>query len=725
MNSAQLSENMPFGRLAVKSSSPLALLRLEHEAQKLARFRAIDAVVGHLLMRLLRGERIADLTFSKVKNAVKLSPLSPEERQFLESEISISALEARGTWSVPKEVTLRIGWLNLPHLMLKYGRFATTMALEERGKVPTEADAATVLIWSILEPLATAFLQPLEIRGPDVGKKSREEQLKQWQQIDAFFGSLNFSLDSELTAMRYGNGWHKLRAAQQLEVKQRFIKALGTQVRSNRAAYYRAYKTLELLERYYSIAKDGKALRKRVLTKAFEPTIVGFFKGDWLYFLDYLEETPHPDEQVVQAIPTPRFYATGASKAAEAAQKLGIPVEEATRIVGAYFGQDDGKTPIEERVSILSKYWEMFSQIHASQTTESGALWGLVEEETKFQLNADNSPFQPRLYESLLPQNLQQAIKRLWGNTMLPRWPESIVSQPFSHAAMADAFGPALQFWHGCALTAWFVIEGYSRTDMPGLSNYYAVELAALEKAGTPIDSRLFEELIETDKLLGPGEPYYENQSQIEVVPGFEITTSISHGNRRTGFEKLRDIVTRYRNAWTSQYLEVYLRDRWEAELRQVQRDYNVAIQERGKPPTAKQFSKAALKATNHWYGGDLSALYAAIGEKCPLVPQRRNYMPADLKSFTKAVLNELRIVAKPSIQEISSQQREYSLEFMAQMCLGFIQLEEALGTMPRRQEFTSLNADYYWPLLADTLDDAVQVYGNVIHRAKRLFPKA
>jgi hypothetical protein len=64
-------------------------------------------------------------------------------------------------------------------------------------------------------------------------------------------------------------------------------------------------------------------------------------------------------------------------------------------------------------------------------------------------------------------------------------------------STVAEAIGPALSFWHECALTARFVCEGpFSRTDMAGLAQYHRLQLQALRQLDMPIDSRLFEELI-------------------------------------------------------------------------------------------------------------------------------------------------------------------------------------------------------------------------------------
>jgi hypothetical protein len=205
----------------------------------------------------------------------------------------------------------------------------------------------------------------------------------------------------------------------------------------------------------------------------------------------------------------------------------------------------------------------------------------------------ENSPWQPGLYFELLSPKLIAEIERLWGTVMLTKWPDRIVSEPFPHYLMAQTFGPALNFWHGCALTAWFLCEGpSSRTDMVGLAHYYRREIAALKEMGTPIDDQLFEELIVAEKRLGPSEPIERQSSSVSTDYGITITTSLTSGSRRAGFETLREIITRYRGAWANQYLGQYLRVRWETEINAAAKSFSLLLSDKGgKAPTLKQFA--------------------------------------------------------------------------------------------------------------------------------------
>jgi len=215
-----------------------------------------------------------------------------------------------------------------------------------------------------------------------------------------------------------------------------------------------------------------------VLTRELERVLSTYFGGDWLSLLGYLGEAPHPKEHLVTALPESKLRAWS----------LGERERESdgeNRAKG-----DAGNLSVEQRLEVLRLYWEAFDGLHVGQRSGMVPLWGLVADKRFIQVTPhDHSPYQERLYEKLLPKSLRNEIERLWGSAMLPRAPGRMVTEPFPHALMAEAFGPALTFWHGCSLTAWFLCEGpYSRTDMGGLEEYHRRELAELAAMGTPVD---------------------------------------------------------------------------------------------------------------------------------------------------------------------------------------------------------------------------------------------
>ena len=727
-----------FGRKALQMESTLAFLNFECLEDRSNRFRTVDTLIGEILVRCLQGERVAELIrYKDHEHSVIIHGLGAEHRTFVEDTFCLDRQQSRGAWFLPTEASLRVGMINLPANFRTYTRFASTPTWEEHGKVSLSYSADALLIWALLEPLFEALFQPFLLRGRLVGTKSQEDQTKTWIGIDTLLEALGLSVSDELAVMRYGGGWHKLRCQEQLAAKQRLLKAFASQAEPTMAARYRVYCIHSLLHFYYKKAgKDGCVRRKQALTKSLERTIAGYFGGDWLAFLAYIGEEPHPEEQIVTALPKTRLHVGGGgrSRAAEVAAQMGIPVTEVERMIASYWQQADGASPVEQRVDFLSRYWRIFDEIHSHQVRGMKSLWGLIEDHRPFDFFYDdpNSPYHPRLYLQLLPTSVLSEIERLWGTMMLPRWPDRIISEPSPHLAMAETLGPALRFWHGCALTAWFLCEGpSSRTDMTGLAEYYRREIKALEELNTPVDAQLFHELVKAEGTLGPPQPLVRNSSTVMTKSGISVTMTMNSGMRREGFEKLRDIITRYRRRWTDEYFDYYLRMRWESEIRETGNIYNHLLHERGKAPTPKQFAKPAAQATNHWFGGDLSGLYGAIQEKSLVQPQRISILPADRVSFAFAIFTLLG--GNPSFRQerLNMAQQDYQVrrhewDQHAQLCelaglsFWYVQLEEELGRAPQMKEFGLSKFKQLCPVINEDVDRAWHIYREAIEAAKQ-----
>ncbi len=728
-----MNSSSSFGRQALQTETAFALLELESRVGRSNGFKTLDALVGEFLLRSLRGERVIEMIQRReYEHSIVIPGLRDEYRAFVEDTFRLERQQARGAWFLPDEVSLRVGMLNLPANFQKYPRFASSITWEEHGQVSLGNSANALLVWAILEPLFDALFQPFVLRGRLAGSKSQEEQLKSWHAVDVVLETLGFTVSHELAVMRYGGGWHKLRSGEQLVVKQRLLAALARQAEPSMGARYRAYCLRLLLDHYYKKAKaDGRVKRKQALTKPLERMIAGYFGGDWLAFLRYIDEEPHPEEQIVTALPKTRLHVGGVSRAVEVAAEMGIPAEEVERMMAAYWQQDSGASPIEQRVDLLSRYWHVFDEIHARQTEGMKALWGLVEDSRSFDFyNHLQSPYQPRLYLQHLPKSMLSEIERLWGTVMLPRWPDRIVSEPFPHMLLAETLGPALKFWHGCALTAWFVCEGpYSRTNMAGLAEYYRREISELEDLGTPVDSRLFEELVKAEANLGPPQPVNQHSSMTQGKSGISITITMSSGTRREGFKILRDIITRYRRQWTQEHLDRYLRMRWEYEIREAGHAYNQLLHDIGKAPTPKQFAKVAAQATNHWFGGDVSGLYGAIREKSPVHPLRTTILPADTYTFAFSIFKALggeafqQMSMSTPQQDFEARKQEWDrylkLKELAERSVWYVQLEEGLGRLPELKEFGLKQFAQLSTVVIDDIDKAWRIYSEAIQAAK------
>lgn len=683
------AESESFGRLISGIHSASELLRLEEaEGKGGGPFAGLDALVGRLMSRSLRGERVVELRQDDFHvYSVSTPGLNPDERRMVDEWFALEKQQSRGTWTIPDKASLRAGFTNLLWSYKQTGRFGTASAVEDRGPVKLQCSPDAVLHWAILEDLFESLCLPFQLRGPLAGEKTREQQLAAWDEVDSFYYELGFAVDEELSVMRYGGGWRRLDAAGQLAAKLRLLEALGAQAKVEMGARYRARRILPLVHNYYKKAKkDGRAKRKQVITKELEKALCAYWGGDWLSFLDYLGEEPHPEEQVVTALPKVKPLVSQSTRIEEIAAAQGLPAEVVKSIGASFWHETGGVSPVERRVQCLKNYWAAFDEIHARQTPKMKPLWGLINESRMVALASweGRDLYRRELFSEILPEALLSEILGLWSGTMMSRWPDRVITEPFPYQTMVETFGPALGFWDGCSLTAWFLCEGpSSRTDMGGLAHYHRREIAALDEMGAPVDRQLFADLEEAEKHLGPPEGI-ESESSTTDYGMFSVKISLGGGTRRKGFERLRDVITRHRRAWGQRHLEGYLKNRWEFEITEAAKAYNLLVQSKeGKVPTLKQFAKAAAPATNHWFGGDVCGLYGAIREKCPARPERVRVMPRDVTGFARALFDSLTAEAARHRGEDEAKRYSNYIEVLANLGIKYVQLEEALGRPP------------------------------------------
>jgi hypothetical protein len=514
-------------------------------------------------------------------------------------------------------------------------------------------------------------------------------------------------------------------------VKREFLGGLATHVELGAGRLYRLHCIRQLLACYYEKAANGPVTRRQVINKALQHPLAGVFGGDWMALLSYAGEMPHPEEQVITTLPETRLFVGGARRAAEVAARQGLPVAEVERMLAAYWSQPTTVSPVERRVGILQRFWNEFDAIHARQAPGMPPLWGLIEERGSSNFFDGPTPiYQRGLYRQCLSADLRAQIEELWGAVMLERWPDRIVTEPCPHALKAEAFGPALRFWHGCALTAWFICEGpYSRTDIPHLTDYYKADLTSLQALGTPVESTLFGELAGAEAHLGDPEPRTSETTSEPLVQGIQVTLQISTGSRRAGFERLRDIITAHRQTWAQRFLDRYLHAHWEAELREAGRQYYRLLAESDRTPTIKRFARYAAPATNHWFGGNISGLYGALGERLSISPSRVAGMPEDRAAFVQNIFINLGGKAIDYSADMSNEgagkerTRDFQLNSLlmplAVVGLRYIQLEEALRRPPTLQEFGRPAVQATGKTLGPTLEDAWLTYTRAVARAR------
>lgn len=251
------------------------------------------------------------------------------------------------------------------------------------------------------------------------------------------------------------------------------------------------------------------------------------------------------------------------------------------------------------------------------------------------------------------------------------------------------------------------------------MSSYHAKVLARLEEMGTPVDPKLFSDLIKAQAKLGPPTPIESAQSSHDVGYGMSVTFSTQMGMRRSGFTQLRDIITKYRRAWSEHHLPQYLHALWESEIQEAERAYNLLVNQKGKPPTAKQFAPKALAPTNHWFGGNLSNFFAAIREKSPVAPVYERRLPADGIHFALEVFRNLggKTEQRRSFSD-TDRAADPPKENLARQSLKYMQLAESLGRAPSLKEFGLREFGYHSAALDEDIDKAWTLFVAAIEQA-------
>ena len=686
------------GRRLVATTTAEQWLAAEAEAGAGARFAAVDKLLAVACTAALAGKAPVQVTGPSERRELVAKHLPAAARTTLAEVFDLDAQRATGAWWLPEVATVHPGTVNLPAYYLTDPRWAMNVAATLSGRVTVVGSPVALASWALLTPFADAVYAPLQLRGPRAGALEPDARDTAWGAVDTTYAALGLTGDAIAAAvarMRPGNGWTRLATAEQTAGKAALVDALRDAVDVDTVRRWRAEVLRPLVARYYAKAKKNAPTAKAVLTKALQPAVAGYFGGSWLALLDYLDEAPAAGDEITTALPEARLYVQGSAKVQQVAAEQNLPVEAVAKVLASLYGSDELRSPVERRLEVLHGYWDVVDTAHAQQTTGRPPLDDLASG-TGFGFGDDREPFPRPAYERLLTADTLAMIDTLWGGECLPRYPDQIVSAVFPHGQMTAAIGPALSFCHGVVLTAWYFCEGTSsRTDIAGMSEYSTRAVTALADAGKPVDPQLFADLRAAQLRLGP--PQQLSFDQREIAPGMFI--GVGGGTRRDGFVILRDIVTAHRRAWAAQYLDQALRQAWETPVREVARQVNLAVARRGKLPTAKQFATFGATAVNGWFGGDLPALYAAVGEKAPADQQRVRLMPYDRSRLCTEVFTALGGRYVPNSHaagDHDGNQLSWIVRRLAAEAPRFIQLEEALGRAPTEDEFKA--ARLTWP---------------------------
>ncbi|MFO0618045.1 MAG: hypothetical protein U0414_35970 [Polyangiaceae bacterium] len=722
-----MSDEPTLGSRLIRTGTAAEWLELEAREGRTEHFEAIDLLVAGVAIRALNGgQRVVEISSRKPRPRVGLVGIADQLRPVLAEAMQLERQESRGAWFLPESAPIDARLINLPFLLRQHPRYGHTLARDERAKVPLGGDPDAMFIWAVLQPLFEDLLAPFALRVDDAGKLSRDEFASRWREIVEIFNELNLNVGRAMAPFGWGGGWASASADEQVVFKADLLAAIANALNADSVRRFRSRTVRSLALQYYAKAKKGRAKRKQVVTKDLARVLAGFFGGDWLAFVEYLGELPHEEERVATALPAPKLVVSDRDKAAALAAQKGIPLEEVERMLAGFWEGGGNGSAVEKRVATLRGYWAEFDAIHASQKPGMPPLWGLVQDSPLDLGPIASTPYQSCLYLRRFSPSVLQGVASGWATTVLPKWPETVVTEPFPHMAVADVLGPALKFWHGCALTAWFICEGpTSRTDLPGLERYYANDLASLAESGCPINASFFHELRKTP--LGREQPIMEKRGGIGGLLGIEV--SVSRGTRRDGFERLRDVITRYRRAWAEEHLERYLRAQWEQLLKSTRRQFDRMAEDRGKPPTLKQFAKHTITPARRWFGGDVGLLFGMLGLKQTFTVERRSLMPQDPAAFARDVFVRLGGTMVDPNQTVETEEqlrirnaawdRQRKLERLASDAIPFVQAWEAIGNMPTTKEYGGSFA-YNAAVLSDDLDQGWRMYVGIIEDALR-----
>ncbi|MBC9002937.1 hypothetical protein, partial [Micromonospora aurantiaca (nom. illeg.)] len=689
------------GRRLAATTDAEEWLAVEDEAGAGKRFAAVDGLLAAVTSAAFAGKPPVRVTAAGATRALTLRHVPASARAALKEGFDLATQQAAGAWWLPESAPIKPGTVNLPAYYAIEPQWAMNTAATDAVRVEFGGSPDALASWALLIPFANALYAPLILRGPDAGALEPAARDASWAAVDALYTALGLASEnvrSTLTRMRPGNGWSQLPTAEQIATKVALLDALRQVVGRQTVRRWRAEVLRPLVRRYYAKANKDAPTARVVLTKALQPATAAYFGGNWLALLDYLGEAVAASEEITTALPEPRLYVQASAKVEQVAAEKNLPVAEVAKILASYLGTDEIRSPIQRRLDVLRRYWTAFDTVHARQASGMPAPPDLTPGRG-FDIGKD-VPFTRPDLERVLPPAVLADIEALWNGACVPRYPDRIVSALFPHAEMVAAFGPALTFWNNIALTCWFYCEGpYSRTDIDGAAEFYSRSVKALAAADTPVDPQLFADLRAAQQRLGPPQELWADRRVLEAGPGVSITMSMGGGVRRDGFEILRDIVTTHRRAWAAQNLETALNRAWEEPLRELARQVNLAVARRGKLPTLKQFATLGAPVANAWFGGDLAALYAAVGERAPVEQTRVQLMPYDRAAFCNQVFTDLggRYVPNSrAVEDIEGNRLSWDLRRLAAEAPRFVQLEEALDRPPTPEEFGA--ARLTWP---------------------------
>lgn len=520
---------------------------------------------------------------------------------------------------------------------------------------------------------------------------SRRANAAWFKQVPEQYATLGIIADGWFAEVKSVSHFFGLPAEKRHRLLEGFLELIHESlVRSELVEYLRVERIQAAVQAYYRLSgkKRQPVPRRRFLKKAHEWLLSAYFEGSWLQFLEYIGEEPAEDDYVSTAIPKPRVL----MPLKVPAGMTNLPPTEQKRVLDSL---DPAGSGLRTRLTLARDYWAELIKAHEQQKPEMISLWGLVEDQpyrpNGFQQAwGRDGVYNPGLFNKRLPKVLLQRIEELFGRETASPHPTARTIALSPYYTFCTHLNPALSFWHGVGLTLWFLTQGpSSRTDIPGMAEYYRRQLDGLKELGCPVDPALFKDLGKV-KVVSRG-------NEILTITISLFSGETSAGKKRDqkqdkaaekSFLQLKEIYLRYFHTWTKQYFETFWQERYRRKVTECGQLHNRLRETTGHAPTLAKFVKQdVVEVINEYFSGNVYRLLEALGEPLPQNAELR-----DEHLITSVETLEQAITAFAT-RELKHLDERLCLAFV-EMAIRYCRLWEGRGKPPVRTTFSS---SYYY----------------------------
>lgn len=127
--------DLAFASTLAGLADPVDVLALEKRTGRAGRFDTIDTLTADLLAAALDGTAIASIARnrlgSKNSDLMAIGPMDSGQRLEVDNAFTLAAQQARGTWFLPEQTSLKLGLVNLAAYLRHYPAHAFTIAADD------------------------------------------------------------------------------------------------------------------------------------------------------------------------------------------------------------------------------------------------------------------------------------------------------------------------------------------------------------------------------------------------------------------------------------------------------------------------------------------------------------------------------------------------------------------------------------------------------------------